>query len=143
GANVAAILVEGHIAHVMQPVLDSPMTARQLKQTPGTGLGSGQAGDDIGGLPACLSAYFAGAFDAPNLGGTGTLEMRDYLGADRDPAGFNTSVLLVNGFRHLQIGRQNGWACRGKAPRSFRRCWLLAPAGCPSPQTGNRLFPPR
>jgi hypothetical protein len=108
----------------MQPVLDGPMIARQLQQAFGTGFGSGQAGDDIGGLDADLSAYLAGTLDAPNLGGAGPGKVGDYLGADRDPANLDAAVLLFNRFCRLQIGRQNGGACRGKGRRSFRRCWL-------------------
>lgn len=108
----------------MQPVLDGPVAARQLQQPFGTGLGGGEAGDDIGGLRAGLSACLAGAFDAGNLGGAGPRQVRDDLGAGCDLARLDAAVLFVNGFCRLQIGRQNGGAGGGKALRSFRQGWL-------------------
>ena len=70
-ANAAAVFVECHIADIVQAVLDGPVAARERKQALGTGLGRGQAGDDVSGLRADLSADLAGAFDAGNLGGAG------------------------------------------------------------------------
>ena len=55
-ADATAILAECHIAHIVKPVLDSPMAARQFKPALGTGVGRGQVGDDIGGLRADFSA---------------------------------------------------------------------------------------
>ena len=68
------------------------MCAGQVQQAFGTGLGGGQAGDDIGGLRADFSAYLADAFDARNLGGARRFEMGDDLGANRDFAYFQAAM---------------------------------------------------
>jgi hypothetical protein len=105
----------------MQSVLDGPMAARQVKQAFRTGLGGGQAGDDISGVCADFSADLADAFDAGDLGGAGPIKVRNDLGADRDFANLDAAMLLVNRFRRLQIGRRGGMSRRGKGRRSFRR----------------------
>ena len=138
-ADAASILIECHIAHIVKPVLDGPMGARQVKQAFGTGLGGGQAGDDVDGLSADFSAEFAGAFDARNLSGAGPVKMGDDFGADRDFANLDAAMLLVNRLRRLQIGRRKGMPRRGKGRRSFRRWRLSAGADCLSPQISNRL----
>lgn len=105
----------------MQPVLDGPVTARQLQQALGTGLGRGQAGDDISGLCAGFSAYLADALDARNLGGAGPVKVGDNLGADCNFANLDAAVLFFNGLRRLQIGGQDSMPYWGKGRRSFRR----------------------
>ena len=96
GADAAAVLAECHIAHIVKPVLDGPVAARQFKQAFGTGFGGGQAGDGIGGLSADFSADLAGAFDAGDLGGAGPVKVSNDLGADGDFADLDAAVFLVN-----------------------------------------------
>ena len=81
----------------MQPVFDRPVVALQFEQSPRAGLGSGEAGDEIGDLCADLVADLARALDARDLGGTGPLQVRDDLGADRDLARLEPAVTLVGG----------------------------------------------
>jgi hypothetical protein len=65
--GTAGVLAAGHVADVMQAVLDAPMVARQLQQAGGGSLGAPQAGDSIDGLDALLVADRAAAFEAADL----------------------------------------------------------------------------
>ncbi len=62
--HTRAIFPKGDIAHIMQGILDTPMTAVQIEETLGTGLQNGQIGDEIhdflGGLAGLANRYRAG-----------------------------------------------------------------------------------
>jgi len=65
--SAAGVLAAGHVADVMQAVLDAPVVARQLQQAGGVGLITRQAGDGIDGLDALLVADRTAAFEAADL----------------------------------------------------------------------------
>ncbi len=46
-AQAGAIFSEGDITHIMQSIFDAPMPARQIEQTPRTGLDLGEVGDEV------------------------------------------------------------------------------------------------
>jgi len=95
-ADAASILVECHITHIVKPVLDGPVAARQFKQAFGISFGRGQAGDNVGGLSGDFSSDLPGAFDAGDLGGAGPVKVSNDLGADGDFADLDAAVFLVN-----------------------------------------------
>lgn len=51
-AGAAAVFVVRHVAHVVQAVLDAPMTAVEVEQTLGVGVLRRQAGNEVGVLDA-------------------------------------------------------------------------------------------
>ena len=105
--GAAGVLAAGHVADVMQAVLDTPMVARQLQQASGVGCGTGQAGDGIDGLGALLAADGAAAFEAADLpqsrpGGEMSVEARRALQApDLDAA-----VALVDRLDAVEVRRR-------------------------------------
>ncbi len=50
GADGGAVLVEGDVADVMEPILDLPMAALVAEQGGGIGAVGGEAGDEVGDL---------------------------------------------------------------------------------------------
>src|SRR5438270_13442399 len=52
GAQAGPITACGDIAHIMQAVLDAPMTPRQIGGASRTGLDGGEAGDEVDHLPS-------------------------------------------------------------------------------------------
>lgn len=53
--QAGAIFTKGHVAHVMRPVLNAPMTTHQIEEAPRTGLDLGKVGDEIDHLPGGLA----------------------------------------------------------------------------------------
>src|SRR6266699_1871989 len=51
-AQAGAIFSEGDITHIMQSIFDAPMPARQIEQTPRTGLDLGEVGDEVDHSPS-------------------------------------------------------------------------------------------
>ena len=147
GADSTAIFFHRHVADVVQLVFDAPVGARETQEPLWPCLGCGQARDNVGDLGADLVADAALPLDACDLGGARPFEVRDDLGADRDPARLDAAVALLDGSGGGQIRWRSGGgfaACLrgGKDRRNSRRCWLSAQAGCLSPRTRSRLFRP-
>jgi hypothetical protein len=71
GADLGAVLVEGHVADPVQPVLDLPLAADQCQQPGGVGLVGGEAGHGVGDLDRAAAAIQVahGAVDDEQLGG--------------------------------------------------------------------------
>lgn len=76
GSDGAAVLAQDDIASPVQAVIDEPVIAPQVEQGVGAGLLGRQAGDGMGDLVADRARFFAGPFDAADLGGPGPTEMR-------------------------------------------------------------------
>ena len=108
GAATTAIFVHGHVADIVQLIFNAPVGACDLKEPIRAGLGLGQAGDKVGNLDADLVADAALPLDAHDLGGARPFEVRDDLGADRDPARLDAAVTLLDGLRDGAIRRRSG-----------------------------------
>src|SRR5512144_236867 len=106
GADLAVVLVEGHVADPVQLVLHRPVAADGVAEGGGAGLVGGQRGDGVGGLGAPAAGHLG------CLGGVGEQE----AGAHRDGlygAGLDLAVRMVPGAvpdRHLPVGRAVSWA---------------------------------
>src|SRR5512146_2197654 len=74
GADLAVVLVEGHVADPVQLVLHRPVAADGVAEGGGAGLVGGQRGDGVGGLGAPAAGHLG------CLGGVGEQE----AGAHRD-----------------------------------------------------------
>ncbi len=97
GADLAAVLIEGHIAHPVEPVLDRPVGAVEGEQPGGIRGGGREAGDPVGHLRTRVLPVEIGrvAFEAEDLGRIGEREVADELGAGPNPPGFDAPVPLV------------------------------------------------
>lgn len=69
GTDAGGVLTEGHIPHIMDLVLDAPLSPHDLPDAPRAGLAGGQAGDHVHRLPAALPGRPHGAVpgDADDL----------------------------------------------------------------------------
>jgi len=105
--GAAGVLAAGHVADVMQAVLDAPVVARQLQQAGGVGLVTRQAGDGIDGLDALLVADRAAAFEAADLpqsrpGGEMAVEARRALQAPN----LDATMALVDRLGAVEVRRR-------------------------------------
>lgn len=96
-ADATPILVEGHIAHPVEPVLDRPVGAVEGEQPGGICGGGREAGDPVGHLGARVLPVETGrvALQAEDLSRIGELQVARQLGARPDPPGFDAPVPLV------------------------------------------------
>ncbi|MCL4509027.1 MAG: hypothetical protein M1296_05835 [Chloroflexi bacterium] len=83
GADVAAILVKGDVADVMDLLLDAPMAPREGEQVRGVRAVAGEAGDGVGDLRLHLAGGLA---DAPPLDQAELLNVRPWLPEATDVA---------------------------------------------------------
>jgi len=106
GADLGAVLVEGHVADPVQRVLDLPLAAGQHPQPGGVGPGRVQAGDGVGDLGTRVATGEVGgvALDDQHLLGVGEPRPGWHRGGV-DPALLDAPVAAVNGLVH-----------RGKTP---------------------------
>ena len=61
GTDVGGVLTEGHVPHIMDPVLDAPLGLHDLCDALRVGLAGGQVGDHAHGLPAAFPGRPHGA----------------------------------------------------------------------------------
>ncbi len=98
----AAILVEGEIADIVEPVLDLPVGPDMIGDLPGAGLSGGQRGQAVDGFGADLAGLdlFTIAFDAEGLAPAiqGTEAVPCLVGEidHRTAALFDAAMLLVD-----------------------------------------------
>ena len=72
GAGLRAVLVVGHVAHVVDLILDGPMPADDLRELGGAGLVEVEVSDCVDGLDLGLrAADAASALQADRLAGAG------------------------------------------------------------------------
>jgi len=98
-ADARAILVEGHVTHVVGAVLDAPVAAVEAQQPVRVGLLGWQAGhgeDDLVALGAGLELG-DGALDAADLGDMGKGHIVVQGGGGEQAALLQTSVALIEG----------------------------------------------
>ncbi len=107
GPDAAPVLVEGDVAHEMEPVFDAPMRAVEREQAFGRGLGGVQAGDQVDRFYARLALDFQRGFEARDLGRARPIKVRRGYGADADPARFDAAVTLAD--------RSGPFVVRGRA----------------------------
>ncbi len=98
GPDPAAVLVEAHVAHVMELVFDAPVGAIEGKQAFGSGLTGRQAGDEIGDLTADFVADDARALDPHGLGRARPSQMRHDLRSHGDLAHLDAAMTFVIAF---------------------------------------------
>ncbi len=127
-ADAASVLVEGHVADVVEPVLDGPMGAAECEQAFGPGLGGSERGDQIDDLDAHFIAGAPGALEACDLGRARPVEMGDDFGAGCDLAGLDAAVPFVGRRGGREIRRRTVEAPAplrgGKGRRMPRQYWL-------------------
>ena len=84
GPDLGGVLGEGHIADVVQAVLDRPVPTDEVGEPGGAGLGEGEAGDRVHGhRPPPPTAQVADpAGDLDDLGGVGEPEPADRDGLE-------------------------------------------------------------
>jgi hypothetical protein len=105
GPDATAVLEEGHVADIVQPVLDGPVVSDELEQLLRRGLIGRQTGDEIGDLDTFPALDPASARDPGDLGQARPGEIGNDLPAHRDAAGFDTAMALVERLGKAQIRR--------------------------------------
>ena len=97
--GATAIFVIGHVAHVMQAILDAPMAAVQGQQLWRVGLRRRQAGDEIDALAAGggVAEGEDFAFQAGDLLDVWELQIGIEGGAGPDAADFEAAVAFIDG----------------------------------------------
>ncbi len=116
-AQTGAILSKADIPHIVQAILNTPMSSHQFQQTLGTGLGGRESGDEIDDLGRGLACFGDSASELGHLSdrGSGGSEKRIHLGTDLDGAHFGVSTSTVSSHglqitckRIGKVGRQVG-----------------------------------
>lgn len=134
GSDPAAILVHGHVADIVELVLDCPVSTIEREQAIGPGLPGWEACNQINDLDADLAADAARAFEPRDLGRTRPIEMGNDLGADGDFTRLDTAMSGVDRLGLAQIRRRTvvtaAWVRGGKDRRRPRRSRLSARTGC-------------
>lgn len=99
GADLAAILVEGHIAHPMQTVLDAPMTPIERQQALRRGLGGCEIGDQPGPFERVFTGPARGylAFDQGHLADMRKAHIGVERGGGADRAAFDPAMAFIDG----------------------------------------------
>jgi hypothetical protein len=99
-AHLAAVLVEGDVAYVVEAVLDGPLASGELQKLLGRGpvrAATGQAGDDfvldLGGL--ARTAMAASTLDLEDLLAVGERDVAIESGGGPDAADVDASVAFV------------------------------------------------
>jgi hypothetical protein len=96
---VAAVFIEGDIAHPVQAIFDGPMTATQVQQTGWIGLLGAEAGDGVDGFAALFFFEDFGdiALDAQDLADIGEVQIGVELGAGPDVTELQSTVGFIDG----------------------------------------------
>ncbi len=99
GSDLAAVLIKGDIADVVEAVFNSPMSAVQLKQAPGVGFFGTEAGDPVDGL---LGSFLALQMkdlsaDREDLADVWELKVVIQLGRGPNLSDFQPAVSLIDG----------------------------------------------
>jgi len=113
GADLTAVLIEGHIADPVAAVLDRPMATVGGQQVGGGGFVGRSAGDEdrpfVGGFaPSRVDHH---PFDASHLGTVRKVDVAGTLGGGPDTPDLDPTMRLVNGL-----------VLRGEKPRCRREC---------------------
>jgi len=97
-AGATAVLVIGHVAHVVQTVLNAPMASVEDQQLCGTRFGAALAANQIDALEGRLvfSDVEDLALHAGNLGRVGKRQIPVELITDPDTPGFHAPMRLVS-----------------------------------------------
>lgn len=96
-AHLGAVLVEGDIAHPVEPVLDAPMAAIERQQLAGRGLLRGEVGDDAHPFGALFPGFPVGdlAFDQAGLADVREIEIAVQRGGGADRAPLDAPMGLI------------------------------------------------
>lgn len=132
-ADAAGIFAEGYIPDVVQPVLDVPMRADQVRQALRRCVAAWKAGDVVFDFAAVLGGESPLTRDSDDLPQARPVGQARQVGAGLDQAHFQTAVAFVDcGGRAPQISRPLRSRLRGgKAPRrrlaAARAAWVGSP----------------
>ena len=96
-AHLGAVLVEGDIAHPVEPVLDAPMATIERQQLAGRGLLRGEVGDDARPFGALFPGFPVGdlPFDQTGLADVGEIEIAVQRGGGADRALLDAPMGLI------------------------------------------------
>ena len=132
GMGACLILAAGHVADVMQAVLDAPMRARQGEQLCRSGPISRQAGDGVDRLGAWRAAQDALSADAADLcqAWPGRRQMRGQRGGGLQSSCLDPAMVFADRLGVPEVRRWRPCRTGGKPARRPGRCRLSVPVGC-------------
>ncbi len=113
-AHLTAVLVEGHVAHIVGAVLNRPVVAVELEEPLGVGVLGGERGDAVDDVELGFSGFeFCSlAFDAEDLCGVGEVQVGVQGGGGPDAADFEAPVSFLTGFSpEGGNAPKGGWRC--------------------------------
>jgi hypothetical protein len=134
GVGSGLILAACDVANVMQPVLDTPVAARQPQKLVRTSLVGGQTCNGVDGFSAFLAANDTLTGNAANLRetGPGWAQERGQRRGCFQPPDLNPAMAFLDRLRASKIRRRRPYLRGGKRARRPARYRPSMPAGCPS-----------
>ena len=120
--DAAAVFPERHVAGVVQPILDGPVSAGLVKQFLGVGFDAGPAGDAVNRLGRRLALCRPCPHQPKHLADFGP-RVEGVVEPDqrREGAGFDPPVRLTPRVRRVEVRVETLLELGGENPRSFPR----------------------
>jgi hypothetical protein len=115
-ANPTGVLLESHITHVVQAVLDAPVTSPPGQQGAGRGLGAWNAGDGILRLGVFLPLAARDANQPADLSGSGPIEVTGQAIGCLQPTVCPATAFLVACLGNIKMRNAPRFGRRGKKP---------------------------
>jgi hypothetical protein len=110
------VFAAGHVADMVEPVLDAPVRARQRQELLGTCPFRGQTGNRVNGLDGLLAPHDPFPRYAADLrhAGPAGCQKRGYRRRGLDLTGFDPAVAFLDGFGASEVRWRRPWRRGGK-----------------------------